>query len=57
MNVETMRTVPPEIAGPVVDMSVHVGRLLSRFLDLNQITTAISPMLANLDQLQTMRNS
>jgi len=57
MNVETMRTVPPEIAGPVCDMSVQVGQLLSRFLDLNQITTAISPMLANPEQLAAMRNS
>jgi hypothetical protein len=57
INVETMRTLPPEIAVPVVDMSGHVGRLLSRFLDLNQITTAINPILNNPDQLQAMRNS
>jgi hypothetical protein len=57
MNVETMRTLPPEIAAPVIEMSGQVGRLLSRFLDLNQITTAINPILANPDQLAAMRNS
>lgn len=32
INVETMRTLPPEIAVPVVDMSAHVGRLLCTLL-------------------------
>lgn len=57
MNAETLRTLSTEVSRPIVEMSSHVAHLLSRFLDLHQITTAIVPILANPDQLAAMRAS
>lgn len=47
----------PEFCEPKIELSVRAGHLISRYLDLYQISTALAPILSSADQVRTMSHS
>lgn len=57
VTADALGGVSEEVSGPAVKLAGHTANLIARFLDLHQITTAITPILADGDQLAAMRGS
>ncbi|RXK36399.1 hypothetical protein M231_06365 [Tremella mesenterica] len=54
---ESLRGFPREFCEDKFELTVRVAHLFIRFIDLHQLTAALSPILANQDQVRSMLNA